>query len=333
MRLERVIIRGLRALRDRDDTFLDAERQPLSAACLRGLNGSGKTTYLKAIGELWQWFRRCTQRQRYADSEHLMLAEGRLVAALFSGLPGPRARMWIAVGHPAEILTLPEGPANPYTIDGGRVTWAPDVLLPWRQAFEQAENGLSPAPPPNVVFIEAEQKYVPELTAEQLLDPKPTSAYYAVPRYLPEARGASHLEPLLRTLFLARRSQWDLLVRLVRELRPGLELLDRFDEATQRPLFQLATGEYLTVHHLSAGERSLLINLCMVLRWLAPGGLLLLDEPELHLHVSLIASSLAATHDCVAEHLHGQVVVASHAPEVWDYFRTTSAVIDLGIST
>lgn len=334
MRLERVIIRGLRALRDQDDSFVDLDGRPVTAACLRGLNGSGKTTYLQALADLWQWFRRCTQQRVYATYDHLLLAEADLVAGLFTELPPPRERMWIAAGALAELRALPTGVENPYALADGSIRWQSDILDSWDQAFHRAETGLSSGQvPPNVVFIEAEHKYVPELTPEQLQNPKPTGAYYPVSRYLPSARGSSHLEPLIRTLFLARRERWDLLARLVRELRPGLTLLDRFDEATQRPLFQLSTGEILTVPRLSAGERSLLINLCMILRWLAPGGLLLLDEPELHQHLSLMNSSLAAIHRHVADEIGGQLIVASHAPEVWDYFRTTHALIDLGAGT
>ena len=82
-------------------------------------------------------------------------------------------------------------------------------------------------------------------------------------------------------------------------------MLDRFDESTQRPLFRLATGEMLMANRLSAGERSLLINLCMVLRWLGPGGIVLIDEPELHLHISLMRSSLAVTETIISEDFGG----------------------------
>lgn len=334
MRLERVIIRGLRALRDRDDSFVDADQRPLTRVCLRGINGSGKTTYLEAIAELWQWFRKCTKSDRYAAYNHLKLRDAQLVAGLFTDLPGPRPRMWIAAGSRDEVSRLPGGPENPYTIAENTVTWDRAVLEHWSGAFEGAESGMSrEEPPPNIVYISAEEKYVPELTPEQLQNPRPTAPFYPVARYLPDARGASHLEPLIRTLRLAREERWRELAALVKALRPGLILLDRFDEATQRPLFQLATGEILTVHELSAGERALLINLCMVLRWLAPKGILLLDEPELHQHLSLMRSSLAAIHDFVAEDLGGQVIVASHAPEVWDYFHAPNALIELGAAS
>jgi hypothetical protein len=204
------------------------------------------------------------------------------------------------------------------------------ILQYWDEAFTRAESGLAPRDtPPNIVWIEAENKFIPRLTADELTTVRPAPSFLSLTRYDPNDRNASHLEIALRTLFLARRERWDLLAKYLGELRPGLELLDRFDEASQRPLFRLHTGEILGVEHLSAGERSLLINLCMVLRWLAPGGVVLLDEPELHQHVSLMRASLSVLDAIVAE-FDGQLIVASHAPEAWDHFRRTDAIIELG---
>lgn len=94
MRIERVAIRGLRALRARDDRLVNGRGEIWPAACLRGLNGSGKTTYLDAIAQLWQWFRRCTQKRGFVKpEERSLLNDAKLVAALFTDLPGPRPRM------------------------------------------------------------------------------------------------------------------------------------------------------------------------------------------------------------------------------------------------
>ncbi len=83
MRVERVVIRKLRALRDRDDLLTSEDGSSLGAVCLRGLNGSGKSTYLHALAQLWQWFHRCTQRGGYAKPEaKSLLLEAELVAAL-----------------------------------------------------------------------------------------------------------------------------------------------------------------------------------------------------------------------------------------------------------
>lgn len=333
MRIERVIIRGARALRARDDRLVGARGTPLTSICLRGLNGSGKTTYLEALAELWQWFRRCAQQRGFAKpSGTPLLAEANLVAALFTGLPGPRSRMWIAAGSARTIRDVLESePDSPYSFQGDQIRWDVDVIDWWETAFTRAETGLeSPRITPNFVWIEAENKYVPELRAKELLTPRAAPSFVAVARYLPSARGPSHLEGLLRTLFLARRERWTDLATVVSELRPGLTMLDRFDEATQRPLFQLATGEILGLDRLSAGERSLLINLCMILRWLGPGGIVLVDEPELHQHLSLMRGSLAVMDALIeSKGLEGQLFVASHAPEVWDHFRRRDAIVDL----
>lgn len=334
MRIERVIVKGLRALRDRDDRLVGANGHVHGAVCLRGLNGSGKSTYLEMLAQLWIWFRNSAMNGGYAkpsDNTEL-LQEAALTAALFTDLPGPRARMWIAYGS-AEALQDKLGgePDSPYSIKNSRVVWDEAVLTYWTEAFGSAESGLNPsANLPSMISIEAENKWVPELRDDELTRQQPTPSYVAVARYLPTARGPSHLEGMMRALFLARRDRWETLAKCVAEARPTLKLLDRFDEATQRPLFQLGTGELLTVDRLSAGERSFLINLCMVLRWQRPGSIVLLDEPELHQHVSLMAGSLAVLDSIItSREIRGQLIVASHAPEVWDHFRRPGATINL----
>jgi predicted ATPase len=340
MRIERVIVRGLRALRARDDRLVDPRGQPFPAVCLRGLNGAGKTTYLEALAELWQWFRRCAQQRSFAKPTGTpLLAEAQLVAALFTGLPGPKPRMWIAWGQDDAMRDALAGhPDSPYLFRGEpgsrgeQASWDVGVLDWWEKSFAIAETGNeSPKITPNFVWIEADNKHVPELRSKELLTPRPAPSFVAVARYLPGARGPSHLEGLLRTLFLARHERWEMLAKALSELRPGLTLLDRFDDATQRPLFRLSTGEILSLDRLSAGEHSLLINLAMILRWLGPGGIVLLDEPELHQHLSLMRGSLAVIDALIeSKEFEGQLFVASHSPEVWDHFRRTDAILDLG---
>lgn len=320
MKIERVVVRGLRALRARDDAFVGPDGTPHAAVCLRGLNGSGKTTYLEAIAQLWEWFRLCTKKRTYVHP-HGLLLEASVVSVVFRDLPGPRPRLRIEWGP----IVVTGGPGDE------RNFVEPTVLKQWDELFTRAETGVaSQASPPNIVWLEAEKKYVPPISSDELTTLRPAPSYQPVARYDPSDRSASHLEIVLRTLFLARRERWDLLAKYIGELRPGLELLDRFDETSQRPLFRLRTGEILGVEHLSAGERSMLINFCMILRWLAPGGIVLLDEPELHQHLSLMRASLSVLDNIITKEFDGQLIVASHAPEVWDHFRATDAIIDLG---
>jgi hypothetical protein len=109
-------------------------------------------------------------------------------------------------------------------------------------------------------------------------------------------------------------------------------LLNRAGAKTRRPLVELKSGAEVTFEHLSAGERAALIALFTVARWMTPGGVVLIDEPELHQHVSLMRSNLAVLEHFVIEKMNGQLIVASHAPEVWDHFRTTKKrIIDLDL--
>jgi hypothetical protein len=328
MKIERVIIRDLRALKSRDDTFVGPDGV-FSAACLRGLNGCGKTTYLEALAQLWQWFRRCSQRRAWvAPSTDSTIMDAGLVAVLFTDLPGPRSRMWVAWGR-ADLLKehVVGTPDSPHVVNKDGIQWVPEVLDWWDQQHARAAAGAVLLP--NFVFIEAENKFVPELRRNELSGDTPAPVFLPVGRHAPGARGGAHLEGIMRTLFLVRPERWEILVRAFGRLRPGLTLLNRFDEATQRPLFTNRDGVILTVSLLSAGERSVLINLCMVLRWLGPGGIVLIDEPELHQHLSLMRGSIAVTEALIAKEFWGQLLVASHAPEVWDHFRMTGALIDL----
>lgn len=328
MKIERVIIRDLRALQARDDLFVGPDGV-FPSACLRGLNGSGKTTYLESVAQLWQWFRRCTRKRAYVSPAAGTLLSGvGLVAALFTELPGPRSRMWVALGRAADLREHVIGTTDSPLIAGaGGIQWEPGTVEWWDQAFARAESGGESVP--NIVCIEAENKYVPELRRDELSSPAVPPSFFPVARHSPGARGSGHLEGVMRTLFLARPERWSLLVTEFGRLRPGLRLLDRFHESSQRPLFETKNGALLTVDLLSAGERSVLINLCMVLRWLTPGGIVLLDEPELHQHVSLMRGSIAVTEALVDRVFRGQLLVASHAPEVWDHFRMSGAIVDL----
>lgn len=328
VRIEQVRIRGIRALKQRTDSLLDGVR-PRVATCLRGTNGSGKTTYLTVLAGLWQWFRRCVGKGGYATpAGFLKEAVGDGVAAMeVSDLPGPCPRLWLAVGNVAAIPEL--AACEGFRVVEGKPTWDKEVLAWWGETFERVENGFEAATIPNIVWIEAENKWVPELRAGEL-DKPAREIFPAVARYLPTAsHGRSHLEGLLLTLYLARRSHWQRLQAAIAELRPGLALLDDFDVTTRRPRF-MRDGVVLTVDLLSAGERSLLINLAMILRWLGPGGVVLFDEPELHQHLSLMRGSLAVLESVVtANDLRGQLIVASHAPEVWAHFPDRTAIIDL----
>lgn len=80
---------------------------------------------------------------------------------------------------------------------------------------------------------------------------------------------------------------------------------------------------------LSSGEHQILIQLYLIQRWLEPGGVVLIDEPDLHLHPSLIPGFLA-TLESLVEERKGQLLLTSHVPEIWDRYESTGRRVGLG---
>jgi predicted ATPase len=61
---------------------------------------------------------------------------------------------------------------------------------------------------------------------------------------------------------------------------------------------------------------------------LRDGGIVLIDEPDLHIHVVMIPQLLGSIETIVRER-RGQLIVASHSQEVWDWFSLSRERIEL----
>lgn len=85
--------------------------------------------------------------------------------------------------------------------------------------------------------------------------------------------------------------------------------------------FQKATGTLLTVRDLSSGEKHLFAIFCVLLLCIDRGSLILIDEPELSLHVSWQVHFLADLAR-VTELAGLDVLLATHSPQIisdrWD---------------
>lgn len=71
---------------------------------------------------------------------------------------------------------------------------------------------------------------------------------------------------------------------------------------------------------LSAGEHQILILIYLISRWMQPGGIVLIDEPDMFLHPSLVKPLLARLEKLVAEN-DGQLIITSHATDVWKRYE------------
>ena len=83
-----------------------------------------------------------------------------------------------------------------------------------------------------------------------------------------------------------------------------------------------------SIDELSAGEHQVLILLFLMLRWLQPGGVVLIDEPDLYLHPSLVSPLLDVLEKTAAE-LKAQLIITSHAVDIWERYESSGLRIDL----
>jgi len=88
-------------------------------------------------------------------------------------------------------------------------------------------------------------------------------------------------------------------------------------------------GKAHSIDELSAGEHQVMIQLYMVSRWLENGGIVLIDEPDLFLHPSLIPGFLSKLESLVKEK-NGQLIITSHNPDIWKRYERKGLRVTLG---
>lgn len=175
---------------------------------------------------------------------------------------------------------------------------------------------------PNVIFLDAEERRwitprrgLGEIKTENLQQ-----------RWLTSYRVSEQWEGQLEASLLAMKSaalhRFHELIRDMNAFLNGKEILTevRLGENRLRVKLKNGTGATHGLDELSAGEHQVLIQLYLINRWLEIGGIALIDEPDLYLHPSLIASFLARLEKMVADR-QGQLIITSHVPEVWSRYE------------
>jgi ABC-type lipoprotein export system ATPase subunit len=84
-----------------------------------------------------------------------------------------------------------------------------------------------------------------------------------------------------------------------------------------------------SIEELSSGEKQMLLMLGYAAAFLRGGGLVLFDDPGLHIHISMVAQLMESLEQIVRQR-RGQLIVASHSESVWDHFSREAERIELG---
>ena len=147
--------------------------------------------------------------------------------------------------------------------------------------------------------------------------------------HLVETWSGATSQPLLHQVYTAASEQGrkKQAIQLVKELVHGLENIEVLTDANQ-PYLALSFEERSVPAELAGDGISSLVRMCFELA-ASPGGLILIEEPEIHLHPGAIRKSAQAILAAVRRGV--QVVLSTHSLEFVDALIADADEVDLKI--
>ena len=314
---------------------------------LSGPNGCGKSTVLRAVAMLWDalghWLTQGKAMPRTHSAREWLQRWGGC-AMVLQGAPADGQPVGLAFGDLQwfeqlraklpDVAWIGEGvartgkPGNPK-----REMFMPatDWLRHWIDERKKMVLTFEKVAIPNIVFLDAEERRwvaprrnLGELTPE-------SSGRRWLPRYAASDDWKDQLEASLITLKTTQLHKYHQVLRLMNDFLSGKDIEPDIQpgEGRLRVKVKGKRGQHHTLDELSAGEHQVLILLFLVAHWAEPGAVVLIDEPDLYLHPSLVGGLLASLEDLVAK-LGGQLIITSHQPDVWLRYEAAGRRVELG---
>jgi ABC-type transport system involved in cytochrome c biogenesis ATPase subunit len=316
-----------------------------------GPNGTGKSTVLRAIANLWlmagQWLATPEIKPKGQSEPRAWLRDhAEAVGLVVKDIPGMNGKIGLFYGRSEQFKSIEpqaefwmgelddsgKGPGKTVLIHRDNREW----MRPWSSAYSILCLLLEPSidlglPTPNVIYLDGEdRRWVrPKGTPSQPIPDDPKQRWLV--SYKPTDKWQGQLEASLIALKIVDEARFYEVLEDINRFLVGKSIRKQ-PTPTLRLLVDIKTANGARNHlldDLSAGERQVLIQLYLVSRWLQPGGLVLLDEPDLHLHPSLLPMFLGRMEAIVAER-GGQLFITSHLPELWRSYETKALRVELG---
>jgi ABC-type transport system involved in cytochrome c biogenesis ATPase subunit len=295
-----------------------------------GLNGSGKTTLLDAISALWSNFGSALDGHLNLPA---LLASCRLAAIKLEKFAhdDPRPvwlfaarlnewndlRPWLEGCH---FLGLINDGKRRVRLEVSDQAWAKD----WQQRRKLSMAGGC-QDVPNLVYITSDTRGLMRAPAPgKVPSDEPMRNWHAV---------YDDKKPLIHSLYRHALTNPTGFADTLKRVNSFLEnkRIIGFDENLDLAVETDFGGKH-DVYALSTGEQQALILVAFARRWLKPGGILLVDEPDLYMHPSWIEQIVRLLSN-LAHDRGGQFLFTSHSPTLWENFSRDAERIRMEIKT
>lgn len=335
MKIQQLLLRNVRNIKELDLDFRDpVTGKPMSRVVLAGANGSGKTTILEAI------FGLLSAAQKYGNGGIDFYSRLQDTAIEFSphcqlqlifevGL-SDEAPMTLSVSYgdkgavvgDSAILESAEVGGHLPSLGGRQIEWLGRLedssLFRKLAAFVQNASQREGESAGSVLYFPFSRDLVPALQGELGYEPKPYKWAY---RYQSNDKWKGSLESYLFSLNYLDLEDRDRKISANR-FSQTVELVNSIFNDKRvahiekgRVVIETNHGQKHGLDDLSSGEKQIVLLLIEIARYVVPGSVLLIDEPEISLHEAWQRGLMAAL-DKIIEQYDAQVILATHSVEI-----------------